>query len=692
MFATIATLLLLSPIALAQGSATNFGTSCGNSQLSFQGIASPGEAFTLTASNVQNSDVVTLIVGFDNTTSQFGALPLTLPNPQWSPGCVLYTSAEIRLPMINGVYSAILPPQLDNYHVYLQARIEDLSGVSSMTQAIDLFVISPLPGNGDVTGRTRFSTSGLPASNVRLTLFTPDLSEFYERRSDANGDYSFLGIPSGTYQLGSALRDWDYQQRTVIISSTPLVEDFDLLEESAVGFWSVIGSTAPQNLDASDIAVLRSDGSVFFCHDTTDSILFDPITGISTFPPSSSSEQGCMNGSLLADGSVFLAGGQDGSDPGSFRDAIPWAKKFRTDGTWQDLPDMLAPAGRWYPGLTRLADGRLLLFGGGTAPSAVRTNTSEIFDPATETWSTTGSMGSANEFAPSVLLHDGRVLRTWGTDPEVYDPSTGIWSATGGLTAPNRSFPGHSDHSIVQLTDGRAVILGINTLSQPGGPMSEFFDPSSNTWSAGSSPDLKRMQGEVVYLPDGRIFYGAGDIQNQVTAEPDLLGIVRRCDLFQPATGVWRQVADMLNYREYHAVTLLLPDARVITTGGTTIKFQTGPTTSDIDAWSPPYLSRGVRPSLSNASTTTPTRGTTLSADVFPQTSITSMVLMGLQTTTHWVDGGIPRRLELPVNQIGSQVSVTLPTDANLLPVGWYMMFAMVDDIPSDAIIVRVDP
>jgi hypothetical protein len=35
---------------------------------------------------------------------------------------------------------------------------------------------------------------------------------------------------------------------------------------------------------------------------------------------------------------------------------------------------------------------------------------------------------------------------------------------------------------------------------------------------------------------------------------------------------------------------------------------------------------------------------------------------------------------------------VTLPSDPDLLPVGWYMLFEMVDDIPSDALVLRVDP
>ena len=156
--------------------------------------------------------------------------------------------------------------------------------------------------------------------------------------------------------------------------------------------------------------------------------------------------------------------------------------------------------------------------------------------------------------------------------------------------------------------------------------------------------------------------------------------------------GVWRRVGDMTWYREYHAVTLLVPDGRVLTTGGTTIKFQFGPTSADIEAWSPPYLFRGVRPQLSQLSDPSPSRGQAIQFQIFPSTRLTGVVLMGVQSTTHWVDGGIPRRLELPVTQSNGIANLSLPSDPNLLPLGWYMLFGMVDDIPSKALILRVDP
>jgi len=387
-----------------------------------------------------------------------------------------------------------------------------------------------------------------------------------------------------------------------------------------------------------------------------------------------------------------MVGGQDGDEPGDFVNGIPWVKRFvPADDVWTDPPDLVHAPGRWYPGMARLADGSLLVMGGGQSPDASRTNTCERLDLPTMTWRYTDSLAHALEFPPSALLYTGRVLQTWGGQPELYDPVSEVWSTTGNFVFADRGWPGHSDHSIVVLADGRVLAVGANPVTQPLARMTEIYDPATGQWSLGSSPSLVRFQCEVVHLPDGNVLVAAGDKGFQGGTEPDVLGVVRRCDLLDPLAQAWRRVPNMTWYREYHAVTLLLHDGRVATTGGTRIKFQYGPTSADVEAYSPPYLFRGVRPRISELSDASPERGSTIRLRVFPATRLTSVVLMGMQSTTHWVDCGIPRRLVLPVMQSGSWAWVALPSDANLLPLGWYMLFGMVDDIPSEALTLRVD-
>ena len=327
--------------------------------------------------------------------------------------------------------------------------------------------------------------------------------------------------------------------------------------------------------------------------------------------------------------------------------------------------------------------------GGGTRPDAERTATCERFDLATGTWSFTGSMVNPCEFPPSALLFTGEVLATW-SPPQLYNPLAGEWRLTGDFNQPNRGWPGHSDHSLVVLSDGRALAIGIRQGPDDNRVMGEVYDPSEGTWSLTSSPDLVRFQTEVVQLPDGRTLVAGGETEAHSPPVEDVLGIVKWCDLYDPEKDRWRRVADMNQFREYHAVTLLVPDGRVVTTGGTQIKFQVGPTSADIEAYEPPYLFRGVRPQITSISSTQLPRGGVVSLEIFPETQITNLVLMGTETTTHWVNAGIPRRLVVAVEQTDTTVTAVLPTDPSILPVGYYMLFAMVDDTPSVARIVKI--
>lgn len=539
----------------------------------------------------------------------------------------------------------------------------------------------------------RPGTPPIPIVNARVTLFEPTLQNFFETRTDSLGAFSFLNLPIvDVWRLGASSQGREYVEIQAVVEGGSFQHDFLLDPEIHPGQWNVIGNTLPEFFDATDIAILRADGKIFYCHNTVDPIVFDPTTGVKSFPAGSWSSQGCMNSSLLADGRIMMIGGQDGDDPGSFTNAVRWVKAYDPpSNSWQDPADLVHPTGRWYPGLARLADASFLVMGGGTCCSAVRTETCERLNLSTLTWSYTGSMLNPCEFPPSALLHTGKVLATW-SPPQLYDPATGLWTATGNFNQPNRGWPDHSDHSLVVMADGRALAIGTR---RPNGTtnsvMGEIYDPGTGTWSLTSNPGLVRFQTEVTQLPDGRVLAAGGEAQVQPPPVANVLGIVKWSDLYDPTDNTWRRVADMNWFREYHAVTVLVPDGRIVMTGGTRIKFQFGPTSADIEAFSPPYLFRGVRPQITQISTTQPRRGQTISLAIFPATTLTSVVLMGCETHTHWVNGGVPRRLVLPAVQTGSTVCVTMPSDINVLPLGHYMLFAMVDDIPSVGKIIRVN-
>src|SRR5262245_20068934 len=304
------------------------------------------------------------------------------------------------------------------------------------------------------------STGGSPVPSARVTIFTFDLDIFHEARTEANGSFLIANVAPGNYQFGVAARGLGYVGSALVVGTGDVTQNVQLQPENQPGSWDIIGNTLPEFFDATDIGILLTDGTVFYCHDTVDPIRFNPVTGEKTLPNGSTAEQGCMNATLLADGRIIMAGGQDGSDPGSFTDAIPWVKTYHLGSDqWTWLADMQHDAGRWYPGLARLPDGSLLVMGGGTAPAAERTETCERFDLDTETWSYTGSMLNPTEFPPSALLYTGKVLMTWWP-PQLYDTDAEQWSATGNFVQANRVWPGHSDHSICVLNDGRVLAIG----------------------------------------------------------------------------------------------------------------------------------------------------------------------------------------------------------------------------------------
>ena len=86
--------------------------------------------------------------------------------------------------------------------------------------------------------------------------------------------------------------------------------------------------------------------------------------------------------------------------------------------------------------------------------------------------------------------------------------------------------------------------------------MGEVFEPRTESWSLTSNPDLVRFQTEVVQLPDGKVLVAGGETEAPSPPVEDVLGVVKWCDLYDPAADTWRRVADLIWFREYLLGTL----------------------------------------------------------------------------------------------------------------------------------------
>jgi len=97
------------------------------------------------------------------------------------------------------------------------------------------------------------------------------------------------------------------------------------------------------------------------------------------------------------------------------------------------------------------------------------------------------------------------------------------------------------------LAGGDVLIVGINVnQAGAGASMTERYSPATGQWTVRTSSALKRMQTELIALPDGQVLVAGGETQTLPAPLPDRLGIVKWCDLYDPALDRWRRVADML--------------------------------------------------------------------------------------------------------------------------------------------------
>ena len=539
----------------------------------------------------------------------------------------------------------------------------------------------------ELTGVVR-SDSGEPIAEARVTLVDASIRE---TRSASDGTFRFGSLASATYVLGAAARDREYVQRTVTIAAADqaTVEELVLGAEANRGRWMTVGRFDHRTFGGTNSGVLLPDGRIIYCHDTIDPVIFDPSSNMTSTPPASPRIQGCHSVRLLQDGRVLYVGGADVPVYG------PGTRQVKTfdpaTEQWTVLPELTAA--RWYPTLVHLASGELLAVGGGGLQNPVRTATSEICDPRTMTWSPAGNIVIGNEVSPVVLLPNGEVLMTH-RPPQRFEPKTRTWRAAADFVQSNRTPDGdHADHQTVAMPDGAVVAIGYRPYGSAPSSASivEIYDPERNEWRLGPTFAPLRSRPSIVLLPDQRVLVLGGYKEEHDPTSTNAWGYMAVADLFDTASESWRRLAPMSVAREYHAVPILIPDGRVVVIGGEGMP-GVEPDTNVIEVFEPPYLFRGPRPEVRNLSSTTLRRGGTVSFDVANTSTPTSVILLGTAARTHFMDSGNGRPIELPFVQNGARVTVTIPREAEAAPLGHYMLFVLVDDIPSVATIVKVEP
>ncbi|MFF7841632.1 galactose oxidase-like domain-containing protein [Streptomyces ossamyceticus] len=342
---------------------------------------------------------------------------------------------------------------------------------------------------------------------------------------------------------------------------------------------------------------------------------------------------------------------------------------------------------RWYPTLTTLTDGTVLSLSGLDEIGQLVPGKNEVYDPATRKWTYTKGVRQFPTYPAISLMQNGKLFYSGanaGYGPDDVGRQPGVWDLR---TNKFTEIPGMSDGKLLE-TAGTVLLPPAQKekyMVIGGGGVGESEQSSRRTRIVDlldDSPrfvDGPRLDNGTRYpqssiLPDDTVLISGGSQDYRGRGDSNIL----QSRIYDARTGKMRRVADPLVGRNYHSGSILLPDGRVVFFGSDSLyadKANTKPGEFEqrVEIYTPPYLYRNGRPTLSGGPKTVE-RGGKATFGTRHGSSLKSARLIRPSASTHVTDVD-QKSIAVDFTTSGDSVTVTVPKNRNLVQSGWYMLF-----------------
>jgi hypothetical protein len=404
--------------------------------------------------------------------------------------------------------------------------------------------------------------------------------------------------------------------------------------------------------------------------------LWNPQTGAFQSAPATYNTF-CGGHALLPDGTVVNLGGTDEDSP---EVGNPWGhKQIRlfnySTSSFTYVGD--TQKGRWYPTLTTLPSGKILISSGFDEVGELN-NRLEIYDPAS------GSQympASSNIYLPMYpwmhVLPNGKLFDAGPQDISLQlDLNTNMWSGVAYNNYGAR-YDGTSVMLPLKAPNYRPEVMQIGG-DNPATNTTERIDLGAAipTYTYAAPMHHARHHANAVLLPDGTVGVFGGTALDNEPAQA-----VYAAEIYNPDADTWTQMASGRRPRIYHSTAILLPDGRILSSG------TDGEFTSEL--YSPPYLFAGPRPTVSAAPAAV-THGANFLVTTPEAEDIEKVMLIKPAAATHSVNME-QRAIQLDFEEGANALSIDAPPTGGVAPPGYYMLFLVSSDgVPSIAKFVRI--